>query len=117
MGNYDKISKEYGEEIYDSLKNYLTGKKEGYERADDHTLQELAFYFNVLYDAKEYIIKNGYTDQNQNNIKYLNPQFKAIDRASKHIRDICTRIGIYEAMKNKLIGYGKMTEKVKSRTK
>ena len=117
MAEYDKIGSEYGEQIYNSLKSYLEGKKEGYEKADSHTLQELAFYFNVLYDAKEHIMKYGYTDQNQNNIKYLNPQFKAIDRASKHIRDICTRIGIYEIMKNKLIGYGRTTETVRKRTR
>jgi phage terminase small subunit len=106
-----------GKNIYNDIKTYLEESEQGFKDAESHLLVELEMYFSIFFDAKEYIEKNGYVDKNQNGIKFLNPQIKAADMSSKHIGRILTRIGLYDIMKKKLVGFGKFQQEQESRVK
>jgi len=99
--------KDKGEEIYNELKGYLE-KYSTFDMVDEYNITELAFYFQVFYEAGEKISNQDLVMVYPNKQTGVNPYFKALIDASKQIRGIAQKIGIYDIIKSKLSSYGKI---------
>lgn len=108
--------KKEGREIYNNLSSYLKSHKK-FEMLDDYTITELAMYFQIFFDSARVVEKQGAIQVFKGGATNVSGEFTAMIRASKNIRDICTRTGIYEMMKSKFREYGQLTDHVMTRVK
>ena len=104
--------KNEGKKIFNEFKSYLE-RHSTFEMSDEFNLTELAMYFQIFYEASRKLSKEGLIITYPNKLFGINPYFKVITGASKQIRGLALKLGIYEILKDKLRQYGKITKKSK----
>ncbi len=107
---------EKGQEVYNSIIDYLEANSK-VEVLDTFIIQELAMYYQIWYEAADVVRKDGAVQTYQTGASNVSGFFVAMNKSSQNIEKICSKLGIYEIMKKKLLEYGRMTTQVKSRTK
>jgi phage terminase small subunit len=96
--------------LFEELKNSIQ-KDANFTKVDDILILELSTYVEVFEDARNQIKKAGSAIQVfKNGTSNVSGAFTAMDKASKHIRDIAFKMGIYDQIKKKLHNYGKVTK-------
>ncbi|MCH8171545.1 MAG: hypothetical protein IIB07_10530 [Bacteroidetes bacterium] len=104
--------KNEGKKIFDEFKGYLE-RHSTFEMSDEFNLTELAMYFQIFYEASRILSVQDLVVVYPNKQMGVNPHYKVMIDASKQIRSLALKMGIYDVMKDKLRQYGKITTKSK----
>lgn len=100
--------------IYKYLKDYLKNNSTC-EDVDEFILFELTAYIQTFLESWKKVQEHGPVQTFKNNASNVSGYFTAMNQSSGNIQRLCTRLGIYEIMKNKFLQLGKMTSEVKKR--
>lgn len=101
--------KNEGKKIFNEFKSYLE-RHSTFELSDELNLTELAMYFQIFYEASRKLSKEGLIIVYPNKLFGINPYLKIIISASKQIRGLSLKLGIYDVLKDKMRQYGKITK-------
>ena|SRR3990167_1499973 len=105
-----KNIKEGSEEgLFNELKSCIE-KSGNFTLVDDILIVELTTYCEIFAEARKQIKESGAIQVFKNGTSNVSGAFTAMDKASKHIRDIAFKMGIYDQIKKKLVTYGNITE-------
>ena len=74
-------------------------------------------YYQIWFDNAKVISKDGAVQEYESGASNVSGYFVAMNKSSQNIEKICSKLGIYEIMKTKLLQYGKMSSEVLSRVK
>ncbi len=106
------ILKNEGKQIFEEFKKYLK-MHSTFEMSDEFNLTELSMYFQIFYEAGRKLEKQDLVTVYPNGQAGVNPYYRVMIDASKQIRSLALKIGIYDIMKVKLGQYGKVTAESK----
>ena len=102
--------KNEGKKIFNEFKSYLE-RHSTFELSDELNLTELAMYFQIFFEAGRKLSEEGLIITYPNKLFGINPYFKVITGASRQIRGLALKLGIYEILRDKLRQHGKITDK------